>query len=272
MEASRIRIPPILLLSGRQRIAGLPFATNDTGYYEAPLLISGSYRATAESAGFKKGVQENSALRIGARAQVDFRLHIGSVNESITVDSGAPLLDTTSATAGRILENRDIEDLPYPSANVSLVTRLAPGVQTTAPMNQYGSGTLHANGASSSYNLPGSVGGNEWSLDGTADAGNARQMAYIPASETIEERKIETSNFDASMGHSTGINIVAMSKAGSNAPHGSGRETYWSKRKCWPRRRCIRTTRIAGDCACRCMGAAWRIRPYMRMTGAGCLP
>ena len=219
-----------VVVTNTETNASLPFETNDTGYYEAPLLISGSYRVTAESTGFKKAVHEDIALRIGARAQVDFRLDIGSVSESVTVDSGAPLLDTTTATAGRILENRDIEDLPYPSANVSLVTRLAPGVQTTAPMNQYGSGTLHANGASSSYNLPGSVGGNEWSLDGTVDAGNARQMAYIPASETIEEMKIETSNFDASMGHSTGINIVAMSKAGTNLLHGSGRETYWSNR------------------------------------------
>jgi hypothetical protein len=181
--------------------------------------------------GFKRGVHQGIAVRIGSSLQVDFALEIGNVNESVTVQAEAPVLDTSTATAGRILENREIKDLPYPSANVMLLSKLAPGVQASQPMNQYGSGTLHANGTASQYNLPmpgtGTTqsGNSEWSLDGTVDAGNSRQLAYIPASETIEEMRVETSNFDASMGHASGLNIVAMSKAGTNQLHGQARET-----------------------------------------------
>ena len=109
--------------------------TNDTGYYEALLLLPGSYEVSAEAAGFKKAIRKGINLSIGSRAQADIQLELGEVSESVTVTSDAPLLETSAVTSGRVIDNRSIRDLPVLNNNATLLTRLTPGVQVG---NAYG--------------------------------------------------------------------------------------------------------------------------------------
>ena len=69
-------------------------------------------------------------------------------------------------------------------------------------------------GGGSAYNAPGGVGGNEWSIDGASTNGTDRRVSIMPSPDIIDEFKIETSNFDASFGHSTGLNISMSTKSG----------------------------------------------------------
>jgi hypothetical protein len=89
---------------------------------------------------------------------------------------------------------------------------------------------LHSNSGGSDYNVNGKVGGNSWSIDGTPNNGNQRQAAYLPVADTIAEFKVETSNFDASTGHTTGAVISMISKTGTNALHGTGMWQHWQRR------------------------------------------
>ena len=109
--------------------------TNDSGYYEALLLLPGSYEVSAEAAGFKKALRKGINLSIGSRAQTDIKLEIGVVSETVTVTSDAPLLETSAVTSGRVIDNRSIRDLPVLNNNATLLTRLTPGVQVG---NAYG--------------------------------------------------------------------------------------------------------------------------------------
>lgn len=68
--------------------------TNDTGYYEANLLLPGSYRVIAELPGFKKTIRSGIALPIGTRLQIDLSLALGTVSESVQVVGEAPLVIT----------------------------------------------------------------------------------------------------------------------------------------------------------------------------------
>ena len=201
--------------------------TNAGGYYEAPLLLAGEYRVTVENAGFKKSVRSGVTVSIGDRLQIDIALEVGGTTESVTVSAEAPMLDTNSVTTGRQMTHREVMDLPVLGNNVSMLARLAPGVQVPGTTQSLLQGQV---GGGSGYSMPGGVGGNEWSMDGASTNGTDRRVAIMPSPDIVDEFKIETSNFDASFGHSTGLNISMSTKAGANALHGSATYQYFNQR------------------------------------------
>jgi hypothetical protein len=75
-------------------------ATNETGYYEVPLLDVGQYTIVAEATGFKRVVRGPVELSVGSRLEINLELTVGSATETVTVTAEAPLLETTSASGG----------------------------------------------------------------------------------------------------------------------------------------------------------------------------
>jgi hypothetical protein len=201
--------------------------TNASGYYEAPLLLAGEYRVTVENAGFKRSVRSGITLVIGDRLQIDVQMEVGGTTESVTVTSEAPMLDTNSVSSGRNLTNREIMDLPVLGNNISALARMAPGVQVPGTTQFLVQGQI---GGGSAYTAAGGVGGNEWSMDGASTNGTDRRTAIMPSPDIVDEFRIETSNFDASFGHSTGLNISMSTKSGANALHGSATYQYINQR------------------------------------------
>lgn len=192
--------------------------TNQTGYFEVNLLNPGKYTVSVESAGFKKSVKTGLELNVAGRLSVDFRLEVGVVTESVEVTAAPPLLDTTTATGGRVLANRDIMQLPSSFNNPFVLTALTPGMQWTgAP----GAVRPYDFGGASSFDTAGNVGQNEYTIDGAPVTGTARRVGFIPPSDAVTEFKIQTASFDASYGHTSGASINVMSKAGTNTYHGS---------------------------------------------------
>ena len=126
-------------------------------------------------------------------------LEIGAVSDTITVAAEAPLLDTSSISAGRVMENRSVNDLPTFNNSPLMLIKLAPGIQ--AGNNRRYNG-VNALGGTAEAHSAGNVGGNDWSIDGVPDMGNGYSAAYLPYSTTIQEFKVETANFDAAMGRS----------------------------------------------------------------------
>ena len=201
--------------------------TNSSGYYEAPLLLPGEYSVTVEMTGFKRTVRSGITLAIGDRLQIDVPLEVGAAAESVTVSAEAPLLDTSSVSTGRAITHREVMDLPVLGNNVSMLTRFSPGVQVPGTTQFLVQGQL---GGGSAYNMPGNVGGNEWSIDGASANGTNRRTSFMPSPDVIDEFRIETSNFDASFGHATGINVSMSTKSGANAFHGSATYQYFNQR------------------------------------------
>jgi len=201
--------------------------TNTAGYYEAPLLLAGEYRVTVENTGFKRSVRGGITLVIGDRLQIDVQLEVGGTTESVTVTSEAPMLDTNSVSSGRNMTNREIMDLPVIGNNISALARMSPGVQVPGTTQFLVQGQV---GGGSAYSMPGGVGGNEWSMDGASTNGTDRRVSIMPSPDIVDEFKIETSNFDASFGHSTGLNISMSTKSGANQWHGSATYQYINQR------------------------------------------
>jgi hypothetical protein len=201
--------------------------TNETGYYEASLLLPGNYRVSAEASGFKTSIRSGLVLPVSTRLEINLGLVLGEVAESVSVVAEAPILDTSTVSSGAVLDTRSIMDLPTMGNNPMLLIMQTPGIQTSG-QNRYVMQGFYIR--SSEYYMPGAIGGNEWSIDGTPNAGPNRNAAYMPYTDTIQEFKVETSNFDAAVGHTTGINVAMMTKTGTNALHGTVTEQHWEKR------------------------------------------
>jgi hypothetical protein len=199
--------------------------TNATGYYEANLLVAGSYRVSAEAPGFKQFLREGIELSLGGRVPINIILQLGQVTERITVTEEAPLIETNAVSTGRIVDNRSLTDLPVPRNNPVLLAAFAPGVQVR------GGYRTNAHRAASIVTTvlftPGNVGGrsasdssNDYLIDGMPNLGNNRRIAFMPHTDSIQEFKVETSNLDPSVGHAAGIGLSLMTKAGTNDLHG----------------------------------------------------
>ena len=201
--------------------------TNQTGYYEANLLLPGSYEISAEMQGFKKTVRRGIVLALSTRLEIDLALELGGLAETISVVAEAPLLDVSTVSSGRTVDNRSVMDLPVIGNNTMMLVNHTPGVQTTGVNDYLGP---HSIDGASDYSVGGNVGGNEWSIDGAPNNGAGRNSAYLPFTDTVQEMKVETSGFDASIGHTSGISVSMMTKSGTNSFHGTATNLHWQQR------------------------------------------
>jgi hypothetical protein len=189
-------------------------------------LDPGTYSVTAESTGFKTTVRDGITIETGARLSIDIKLEVGQTNQSIEVTAETPLVDTTSAAGDRVLDDREVAQLPYTTMNPFSLQALTPGVVFTGSP---GIARVFDNAGTASYGGyglvagGGIVAGNEFLLDGAPVTGtNGGRAGFVPSSQAVGEMRVEASPFDASLGHTGGIFVSATTKAGANTYHGSG--------------------------------------------------
>jgi hypothetical protein len=106
--------------------------TNSEGSYFVPNLIVGGYSVTVTQEGFKKAVRSGIALEVDQKAEINLALETGAVSEVVEVTGQVPLVDTTTATFGKVIENRRVQDLPVNGRNALSLVLLAPAVQSGA--------------------------------------------------------------------------------------------------------------------------------------------
>ncbi|HUS05757.1 MAG TPA: carboxypeptidase-like regulatory domain-containing protein, partial [Bryobacteraceae bacterium] len=201
--------------------------TDETGYYEVSLLNPGVYSVAAEAPGFKKALRGGLTLNVASRLDLDLQLQIGQATEIVEVTSEAPLLETSKASGGRVIDNHQIMQLPFSDMNPFALATLAAGMQWTGQPEYR---RPFDNGGTSSFNTAGGVGSNEYTIDGAPATGTGRRVGYVPPSDAVDEFKLETSSFDASYGHSSGATINVSTKSGTNTYHGSLYDQHWQQR------------------------------------------
>jgi len=202
--------------------------SNESGYYEVPLLDPGNYSVTVESPGFRKFIHSGIILNVNSRARIDIQLQIGSQTELVKVTAEAPLLETASASAGRVVDNRQVMELPFSDMNPYVLSALAPGMQWTGAPDA--NRTLWSGGGTSAFNTAGGVGQNEYSIDGAPNTGTSRRVAFIAPSDAVGEFRLETANFDASFGRTSGATVNLTTKSGTNQYHGTVYNQHWQQR------------------------------------------
>src|SRR6476659_2974576 len=204
-DASGAAVPAanIRILNTDTNAASLA-TTNSEGFFTAPSLPVGSYSVTAEKTGFKKAVRSGITLQVDQRAQVDFRLDVGETTEAIEVTGEAPLVDTSSAKVGKVVENRRIQDLPLNGRNALALVMLAPGVKSQAgPTN---SGFVDRGTALSAVSINGGPSSlNSFIIDGGNN--NSAFLADInvnPTVDAVQEFKVQSNVMSAEFGFTAG--------------------------------------------------------------------
>lgn len=209
--------------------------TNTRGYFEAVLLNAGTYSIRIELQGYKTLNQTGLSLAVGQTMNLTLTLDVGQLTEEVTVKAESPLIDATTVSSGANFDRRLVDGLPMFSNMPIMLARFTPGVAPSEAEVQnifqgYMEGTTNAAGGQvgTGSGFDSRNTGNNYTIDGAANNGFGRRIASSPNSDQIEEMRIETSNFDASQGHGTGLTISMSTRGGTNTLRGSANYTHWN--------------------------------------------
>src|SRR5262249_44375126 len=102
--------------------------TDTAGRYVVTALPPGRYTLAVGAPGFSRYTPSEFTLQVTQHGPIDVELALGAVATAITIESGAPLLNTTSATLGQVVENKYIQSLPLAGRNPLSLVGIAPGI------------------------------------------------------------------------------------------------------------------------------------------------
>jgi len=192
--------------------------TDGMGSYRIGAMRTGVYKVTAELAGFATVIRDNLELAVGQAAVLNLRMALTSVQESVTVTGSAPLIDTTRSNLGTRVEPRQVQELPINGRNWMQLAILAPGSRQTAV------GDAPVSGAQGTD--PGIY---QLNMDGQQVTQTMAQSTFGQprfSQDAIAEFQYVSSRFDATQGRSSGVQVNAISKSGTNTFSGSASGTF----------------------------------------------
>ena len=199
--------------------------TNSSGNYVLPYLPPATYLVTAELSGFRKFVRDGVQVRVADAVEVNIQLAVGDVAEAIEVKAETPLLSTAEASLGQVVDQRRVMELPLFAGNALDLVHLSPGTVNGTDMRTRKAGF---NAAPSQFSTDGAGNNNnEFTIDGISNTfsdGTAPRVAFSPPTSAIAEFRVQTSSFDASVGHTSGSTVNSSTKSGTNSLHG---ELHW---------------------------------------------
>ena len=194
--------------------------TGSDGRFITPSLQPGGpYTVKVEAAGFKTEERAGITLEVNQSARITIILQVGATSEVIKVTGDAPLLESSTAAMGSVIENRSIVNLPLNQRNPYSLVFLAPGVNGSVTA-QYNSENISVNG--------GRPGSSDILVDGIPSSpplvNPIQGFAVFPSVDAVQEFKVQTNSYSAEFGR-TGSGIVNLIyKSGTNQFHGSAFE------------------------------------------------
>ena len=189
-------------VTGESLIGGARAAvTDENGVYRFPALPPGTYSVSAELSGFKPFTQEDVRLQLGQTITVDPRLEVGGLQERITVQGGAPVVDVASSSAQKNITEEMMENIPFTS-------RFGPGAMLAAPGVNPNNYSAYGSGAQSS---------NAYMIDGVDVSDPEGGTIWLFANHNwIQEVQVIGIGADAEYGGFTGVASNSLFRSGSN--------------------------------------------------------
>jgi hypothetical protein len=200
--------------------------TDAQGAFTFANVGAGPYDVKVTLTGFREAVRSKVPVTVGQISRVEMTLQVGALNEVITVQSEAQLLQTDKADVRTELNSAEITNLPLNRfRNYQALVVLAPGsmpatlpnAETDTPERSLDVAVNGQGGAA-----------NTTLTDGTrnVNVGLPHHNVYIPPAETIETVNITTGSMDAEEGMAAGIAITVITKSGTNTLKGSAFEFF----------------------------------------------
>jgi outer membrane receptor protein involved in Fe transport len=191
--------------------------TSSEGYYEQRYLVPGSYTVEVKANGFRTERRTGIEVQIGQQARIDFSLQVGTVQQTLEVQSAVPLLQTENATLGGVVGSERIQSLPLNGRKFNDLAILTPGVQIYNPDNHSSSTDGSEIGGNGGRLIWGQV-----NVDGITMVNNRHNYVNLyPSMDAIQEFKVQTGNYTAEYGGNAGTNVNIQIKSGTNQFHGN---------------------------------------------------
>jgi hypothetical protein len=211
--------------------------TNGSGMYSVPILPPGHYHVQVSKQGFKTIIKPDVVLNVQSAVALNFVLPIGSTSQSITVEAGSSLLNTTDASVSTVIDRKFVENIPLNGRSFQDLIAMTPGVVNQSPQAQsslaYG-GDFSVNGQrteSNYYSVDGvsantgagnGYGGPQAGLSGSLAASTALGTTQSLLSvDALQEFRVQSSTYSAEFGRSPGGQFALSTRSGSKAFHGS---------------------------------------------------
>jgi hypothetical protein len=197
----------VTLISEAKGTSMSPAFTGTSGDFVIANVAPDSYTLQIELAGFKTIKRSGITISAGDRVGLGtLTMEVGGLSESVTVEAESPLVQTQSGERSFTVSTKSVESLPISNRSFVQLATLAPGVAGTG-------------------NNPARIGGggaNNVMMDGisTMDTGSNAILLQMNV-ESIAEVKVLVSNYQAEFGRSSGLQISAVTKSGTNRFHGS---------------------------------------------------
>jgi len=199
--------------------------SGSAGEYEIPNLHTGTYKVSAEHAGFSTAVADNVLVSVGVRQQINLTLKVGETSTTVEVSNVTLQIDTEDSERGQTVSGYQTEALPLVSRNFSdflaVVTgsRQAPTAATTSSISSLvREGAYNVNGQRSMFNNY-LLDGMDNNAYGESNQGFDNQIIAIPP-DSVAQLNVVANNENAEYGRSSGATINVASASGSNNFHG----------------------------------------------------
>ena len=206
--------------------------TNGSGEYHLANLPPDTYRIEIEKPGFKKTVKPDVILHVQDALEINFEMTLGPVSETVTVEAGAPLVNTESATVSTVVDRTFVENLPLNGRSFQTLITLTPGVVLTATgFNDQGQFSVNGQRADANYFTVDGVSANfgvtgfiammqsaSGALPALSASGGTNSLVSVDA---MQEFRVQTSSFAPEFGRTPGGQVSIVTRSGTNAFHGT---------------------------------------------------
>jgi hypothetical protein len=197
--------------------------TSKEGAYQIPQLAPGTYRVRAEGSGFASIILEDVQVLVSTPVTLNISFkQLGAVSETVTVQGGEAVINTTDATIGNTFDNTKVLSLPLLSRNIVGLLSLQPGVTASVSDSDDARRGGYVNGARSDQS--------NVTLDGVDVNEQQGGLAFFSVlrstPDSLQEFRVTTTNPNADQGRSSGAQVSLVTKSGSNQWHGALFETH----------------------------------------------
>jgi Carboxypeptidase regulatory-like domain len=195
--------------------------SNNAGYFRIDSIAAGRYRLEISSPSFRAWVEKDLVLQVGEIRTIAPKLEPGGAESTVTVTATQASVDLTSASTTAVIPIQTVQQVPLVGQNVYSMAALAPGVT--------GPGLTSGDNYNIQYGIEINAAGqrqesNSFMIDGafvdTPSLGG--EASVSPNPEIVQSVQINTNEFDASKGRTSGANVQVYTNSGTNEFHGSG--------------------------------------------------
>lgn len=216
-------------------------ASNGEGIYVVPNLAPGSYRLQVSKIGFKTLIKPDIALNVQGALSINFTIPVGAVSDSVTVQGGAPMLNTSDGSVSTVIDQTYVANMPLNGRSFQSLILLTPGAVTNSPQSasaagQKGEFSINGQRTESNYYTVDGVSANIGASAGIFLTTTAGASGSVPAStalgttqalvsvDALQEFRIATSSYSAQYGRNPGGQVALETKSGGDRLAGTAFE------------------------------------------------